>query len=273
LHRDKYWEDAPVRENRSVVTDFSELLQAPARQASSLEETTHRPWPLPDSSWVMGQTWDDLLLAHWPVPVETLRPNVPDELEVETHDGSAWLGITPFRVTGLRARGTLPLPLVSSFLELNCRTYVRRGDRPGIWFFSLDASSSLAVAAARRAYRLPYFNARMSLDRRGGLLHFECARTGESARAFSAAYRGTGAPAAAAPGTLEHFLTERYCLYAHDDVGLHRADIHHRPWPLQPAEATIDLVTIAPVELPAAEPMLHFCSRQDVVIWPLARAV
>jgi uncharacterized protein YqjF (DUF2071 family) len=255
------------------MTDFSDLLAGPARQASTLEETTHRPWPLPDSSWVMGQTWDDLLFAHWRVPVEMLRPHVPAELEVETHDGSGWLGITPFRVTGLRVRGMLALPFVSSFLELNCRTYVRHGDRPGIWFFSLDASSQIAVAAARRTYRLPYFHARMSVERRGGLLHFECARTGESGRAFSAAYCGTGAPAAAAPASLEYFLTERYCLYGHDADGLHRADIHHRPWPLQPAEATIDLATIAPTELPAQEPLLHFSSRQDVVVWPLVRVV
>jgi uncharacterized protein YqjF (DUF2071 family) len=255
------------------VTDLSELLSAPARQASSLEETSHRPWPLPGSSWVMGQTWDDLLFAHWRVTVETLRPHVPPELELETHDGSAWLGITPFRVTGLRARGMLALPFVSSFLELNCRTYVRHGDRPGIWFFSLDASSAVAVAAARRTYRLPYFHARMSVERRGGLLNYECARTSESGRAFSGAYRGTGTPSAAAPGTLDHFLTERYCLYAHDATGLHRADIHHRPWPLQPAEATIDLSTIAPIELPDTDPLLHFSSRQDVVIWPLVRIV
>src|SRR3982750_2959300 len=101
-----------------------DLLQAPARQASSLEETAHRPWPLSDRSWVMGQTWDDLLFAHWRVSAAAVREHVPDALAVAEHDGSAWLGVTPFVVTGLRARGMLPLPLVSSFLELNVRTYV-----------------------------------------------------------------------------------------------------------------------------------------------------
>ena len=137
-----------------------------AAQAQTLEDTAHRPWPLPARPWVMGQTWRRLLFLHWPVAAERLRPLVPTALELEEWDGSAWLGITPFRVEGLRARGLLPLPLLSSFDEINCRTYVRRGDRAGIWFFSLDASSRLAVEAARRTYRLPYRYARHPLEPR-----------------------------------------------------------------------------------------------------------
>src|SRR5213079_2252897 len=112
------------------------------------------------------------------VPLVAVRERVPAELEVEQHDGSAWLGITPFRLTALRARGTLPLPGFSSFLELNVRTYVRSGDRPGIWFFSLDASSRLAVEAARRTYKLPYFRARMSMLEHDDRIEYECARIG-----------------------------------------------------------------------------------------------
>src|SRR3954462_15452426 len=110
------------------------------RQARSLEHLEHRPWPIPKRGWTMGQTWDVLLFAHWRVPLEELRAHVPAELDVDTHDGSGWLGITPFRISALRARGLLPLPGASSFLELNVRTYVTAGDRPGIWFFSLDAA-------------------------------------------------------------------------------------------------------------------------------------
>ena len=103
-----------------------------------------------------------LLFAHWSVPVDDLRAQIPDALELDTHDGRAHLGLTPFKVTNLRLRGLLPVP-VFSFLELNCRTYVSYGgEKPGIWFFSLDASSRLAVEGARRLYRLPYFRARMS---------------------------------------------------------------------------------------------------------------
>ena len=245
-----------------------DLLDAPARQASSLQETEHRPWELPSSPWVMGQTWDDLLFAHWRVDVETLRAHVPEPLVVEEHDGSAWLGVTPFVVTGLRARGTFPLPLVSSFRELNVRTYVTYEDKPGIWFFSLDASSAVAVAAARRLYRLPYFNARITIERRGRRIVYECVR--DEGKAFSGSYRGRGAPRSAEAGTLEDFLTERYCLYAHDGRTVYRADIHHRPWPLEEAEGSIDLNTMPPegIEI-SGEPLLHFSRRQDVVIWPL----
>src|SRR3954471_12422094 len=157
-------------------------LDAATRQSRSLEHLGHRPWPIPPRGWVMGQTWEDLLFAHWRIGVDELRPHVPRELEIDEHDGTAWIGITPFRLTGLRARGTLPLPYLSSFLELNVRTYVRAEEKPGIWFFSLDASSRVAVKAARRTYRLAYFQARMSVGRRGQWIDYECARMNEAGR-------------------------------------------------------------------------------------------
>ena len=215
----------------------------------------------------MGQTWDDLLFVHYRVPVERLRPLVPDGLEVQEHSGSGWLGVTPFVVTGLRARGLLPLPFASSFRELNVRTYVTREEKPGIWFFSLDASSRLAVEAARRLYRLPYFEADISLRRRGEQILYDCSR--DDGKAFSAAYRPNGAVFGAQPGSLEHFLTERYCLYAEHGEALYRADIHHRPWPLQPAETQVDLDTMPPVKVSEGEPLVHYSARQDVVIWRL----
>jgi uncharacterized protein YqjF (DUF2071 family) len=218
----------------------------------------------------MGQTWDDLLFVHYRVPVEQLRPLVPEGLEVEQHSGSAWLGVTPFVVTGLRARGLLPLPFASGFRELNVRTYVTRDDRPGIWFFSLDASSQLAVEAARRLYRLPYFRAEISVRRRDDELVYDCSRGG--GKAFSATYRADGETFIAEPGSREHFLTERYCLYAEHEGELFRADIHHRPWPLQQAQARIDLNTMPPLKVSQADPLVHFSARQDVVIWPLESA-
>jgi uncharacterized protein YqjF (DUF2071 family) len=246
-------------------------LDAAYRQNRSLEHLEHRPWPLPARGWVLGQTWEDLLFAHWRVPTEEVRRHVPHPLEVEEHDGSAWVGITPFRLTGLRARGTFPLPYVSSFLELNVRTCVRADDKPGIWFFSLDASSRLAVEAARRTYRLPYFHARMSATRSADWIAYECARIEEAGRVFSGRYRPAGPVAHAEPGSLEWFLAERYCLYTTDRRGtLTRAEVHHELWPLQPAEAEIELASISPVELRGA-PVLHFSRRQDVVVWPLDR--
>lgn len=244
------------------------FLEAPARQGSSLQETEHRPWPLPSSPWVMGQTWDDLLFAHWRVEAKVLRSHVPEGLSVDEHDGSAWIGITPFVVSSLRARGTVPLPYVSSFRELNVRTYVTLDGKPGIWFFSLDASSRVAATAARRLYRLPYFRADITFDRNDERVLYECLRNEE--RAFSSAYRGLGSPAAPAPGSLEHFLVERYCFYARHDGRLFRAEIHHRPWPLEQAEASIDLNTMPPEGVSVdAEPIVHFSRRQDVAIWSL----
>jgi uncharacterized protein len=218
----------------------------------------------------MGQTWDDLLFVHYRVSADELREHVPDGLEVQEHSGSGWLGVTPFVVTGLRARGLLPLPFASSFRELNVRTYVTRDERPGIWFFSLDASSQLAVEAARRLYRLPYFRAEISVRRRGGEILYDCSR--DDGKAFSASYGPDGEPFSAEAGTLEHFLTERYCLYAEHEEQLYRADIHHRPWPLQQARARVDLNTMPPLKVPEEDPVMHYSARQDVVIWPLEDA-
>jgi uncharacterized protein YqjF (DUF2071 family) len=249
------------------------LLTAPARQQASLDETEHRAWPVPETPWLQGQTWERLLFAHWQVDREALRALVPAELELDTFAGAAWLGITPFRISGFRLRGTPPAPVLSSFLELNVRTYVEHGGRPGIWFFSLDAASRLAVELARRVYRLPYFHARMSARSRGGWIEYASGRR-EQPAVFEGRYRAVGEPAPAAPGTVEHFLTERYCLYVVHAGAVHRAEIHHPPWMLQEAEAEIELNTVAPQSLgvAGAPALLHYSERQDVVIWPLAPA-
>ena len=244
------------------------MLDAAVRQHRSLEHLEHRPWPIPARGWIVGQTWEELLFAHWRVPTDVVREHVPAGLEIDEFDGSAWLGLPPFRVAGLRGRGLLPLPYLSSFLELNVRTYVTRDSKPGIWFFSLDASSRVAVEAARRTYKLPYFHARMSATKRGEWVEYDCSRLTESGRVFSGRYRPNGAVFHAEPGSLEWFLTERYCLYASDGGRLARAEIHHELWPLQPAEAEVDLTSISQLDLPG-EPLVHFSRRQDVVIWPL----
>jgi uncharacterized protein YqjF (DUF2071 family) len=253
-----------------------DALELPARQAASLESTEHRPWPLPETSWVMGQTWENLLFAHWRAPAAALREHLPDGLELDLFEDEAWIGVTPFRITGLRARGLPPLPFVSSFLELNTRTYVTAGGKPGIWFFSLDASSELAVQAARRGYKLPYFRADMAAGWREGSLSYESRRRDPrgAPAAFRGRYRPIGDVLDADPRSLAHFLTERYCLYTTDENRLKRAEIHHEPWPLQPAEAAIEENTMPPegLALIDEEPLLHFSARQDVVIWPLEDA-
>lgn len=250
-----------------------QLLRAPARQAGTLSETEHRPWPLPGGSWIIGQSWEDLLFAHWRVDADDVRKLVPTGLAVDERDGSAWLGITPFVLACFRLRGTLPLPLISSFPEINVRTYVTAGDKPGIWFFSLDTSSRGAVEAARRVYKLPYFHSRISVERDGARVDYSSTRR-EAARpfVFEASYGPAGEPFTPQSGSVEHFLTERYCLYAADGSGLHRAEIHHPPWRIRPAEAELELNTMPPDGLELeGEPLLHVAERQDVVIWRLER--
>jgi uncharacterized protein YqjF (DUF2071 family) len=193
-----------------------------------------------------------------------LRQRVPDELEIEEHDGSAWLGIQFFRVRALRARGALPVPGISSFLQLNVRTYVRGPDGlPGVWFFSIDASSRLAALGVRRIYRVPAFYARMTLEPAGDWQETECVRVGQPGRVFAARYRATGETSQTGPGSLEAFFAERYRLFSADAS----AEMHHDPWVLSPAEAEVELASIVPFALPGT-PRCHFAFRQDALIWP-----
>jgi uncharacterized protein len=193
-----------------------------------------------------------------------LRQRVPDELEIEEHDGSAWLGIQFFRVRALRARGALPVPGISSFLQLNVRTYVRGPDGlPGVWFFSIDASSRLAALGVRRIYRVPAFYARMTLEPAGDWQETECVRVGQPGRVFAARYRATGETSKTEPGSLESFFAERYRLFSPDAS----AEMHHDPWVLSPAEAEVELASIVPFALPGTT-RCHFAFRQDALIWP-----
>jgi uncharacterized protein len=255
-----------------------DLLSSPISHGRVIREAGHRPWPMPARAWVMGQTWVDLLFAHWSVAPSALAAAVPDQLPLDTFDGRAWLGVTPFGVRNVRLRHTLPVPVLSSFPEINVRTYVEVDGRPGIFFFSLDADSSAAVAAARRAYRLPYFRSRASIRRDGDEVRFHSDRVAGEAPApaqLRAAYGPVGPVVPAQPGTLDHWLTERYCLYTLDDRGrILRGDIHHPPWPLQRAEAEIEANTMgAEVGLDLDdEPLLHYSARQDVVFWTLEAA-
>jgi uncharacterized protein YqjF (DUF2071 family) len=225
----------------------------------------------------MGQTWEHLLFAHWPLRPDAVRGLVPSELSLDTFDGAAWLGVTPFIVRGLHLRGTPPIPRLSSFAEINVRTYVAAADKPGVYFLSLDASSRFAVGSARRRYLLPYFLAEMVARRVDGAVDYRSQRKSSDGApaSFDASYGPRGDPYEASPGTLDHFLAERYCLYTLDDAHrLWRAHIHHPPWPLQSAAAEIRQNTMAdPHELHLkGEPVLHFARRQDVVIWPLEPA-
>lgn len=243
------------------------------KQVWSPFRTDHRPWPVPDRPWSMLQTWNDLLFAHWPVDPAALRLLVPRVLQPETFDGQAWIAVVPFWMSGVRLRRLPEVPGLSTFAELNVRTYVNIDDKPGVFFFSLDAANRIAVETARRWFHLPYLKARMSVRVDGETVQYSSHRTdhrGAPAELIGS-YRPTGPVFRSEPGTLERWLTERYCLYTVDkNERIYRADIAHEPWPLQLAEADFTTQTmlsshrIAPVEQP---PLLHFAKRLDIAAW------
>lgn len=237
----------------------------------ALDSVTHRPWPLPAGSWVMAQTWHDLLFAHWPVETELLKAIVPDQLPLDIFDGHGWVGIIPFRMSRIHARNLPPIPGLSQFPELNLRTYVTLDDKPGVYFFSLDAASLSAVWTARAWFRLPYFHARMAVDSNGDSIRYDSRRRGIDAW-FRGRYRPASEVQPRERGSLEHWLTERYCLYTVQASRIFRAEIHHPPWPLQNAEAEIEINSVAAasgITLPSSPPLLHFARRLEVLIWGL----
>jgi uncharacterized protein YqjF (DUF2071 family) len=239
-----------------------------------LKHTAHRPWPLPRGPWIMKQEWHDLLFAHWAVPAEVLRPLIPRALGIDTFGGQAWLGVVPFHMSGVRMRGMPAIPGFSRFPESNVRTYVARDGKPGVWFFSLDAANAVAVWGARTLFHLPYFLAAMSCAEEAGWIRYESQRKDRrgSAASLRARYRAVGDIFNAAPGSLEHFLAERYCLYTADEKGrVIRCEIHHPPWPLRLAEAALQENTMAAaagITIANQKPeLLHFARHQEVVVW------
>jgi uncharacterized protein YqjF (DUF2071 family) len=249
---------------------------------ASLERLEHRPWALPTAPWAWRQSWLDLLFAHWPVEARVLQRFVPAPLRVQEFEGTSWIALVPFRMAGVMRRPLPDLPWISAFPELNVRLYVEHQDKPGVWFLSLDATNPLAVWAARRFFHLPYYNARIQSRRSGDAIHYSARRRGLEPR-LEASYRPVSAPYESKPGTLEHWLTERYCLYAQAPDGtIWRNEVHHAPWPLQAAEATLSentyfsphglsvaglLAAVTKRENPAVRP--RFCRRNP----PLRRVL
>jgi uncharacterized protein YqjF (DUF2071 family) len=241
--------------------------------------TSQTPRPLPTGRWAMTQRWNDLLYAHWPVPAPEIAALLPNGLHVDTFQGSAWLGIVPFWLDRIKFRSFPAIPGVRRFPDLNLRTYVRdeHTGSPGVYFFSLDASNLLAVAAARALFHLPYHWAEMELEQKSEreFSFYSRRRFSSEPVVFQARYRGIGPSqkmAAGNSGTLEYFLMERYCLFTVNRNGQAvRANLHHVPWPLEEAEAEIeqnDLAASIGIRLPDQKPVLHYSRRLAVYIWP-----
>ncbi|SRR5581483_2469240 len=238
-----------------------------------LRQVAHRPWPLPAQPWIMVQVWHDLLFAHWPIAPDVMRQHVPSELPLDTYAGQCWIGVIPFHMSELRPRWVPPVPALSRSAELNVRTYVTIDNKPGVYFFSLDASNLAAVWAARTFFHLPYFHAKMKVAVAGHEVTYFSRRRGGNAE-FQGRYRPATPVQFRQRDTLEHWLTERYCLYTVHEGRIYRCEIHHWPWPLQDAEAHFERNTMADAagtSLPSSSPLLHFARRQEVLVWPLTR--
>jgi hypothetical protein len=244
-----------------------------------LIRTSQSPRPLPSGRWQMTQRWNDLLFAHWPVSSAMIAALLPEGLEPDQFQGSAWLGVVPFWLDRIKFRGIPALPGMRSFPDLNVRTYVRDQNTgtPGMYFFSLDATNLVAVALAHTFFHLPYHWAEMRLEQRSEreFSFYSRRRLSDYPIIFKARYRGLGPTrklAEGGVGTLEHFLMERSSLFTRNRSGQAvRSSLHHVPWPLEDAEADIernDLAKAIGIELPEIEPVLHYSRRLAVYVWP-----
>jgi len=223
---------------------------------------------------LMHQSWGKLLFMHWRVKPELLRPLLPPRLELDSFDGSAWIALVPFTMWNTRAHFLPPLPGLRAMHELNVRTYVHFDGVPGVWFFSLDCTSAAAVLGARTFYFLPYYTAKMTLQQEEQTIQYTSQRTAKPVAGFKATWSiGESLPTSTL-GSLEYFLTERYCLYSERRGSLYRAQIFHQPWPLRQAAVTsLDSNMIEALGLPEPNgaPLLHYAEALDVDIWPLRK--
>lgn len=241
-----------------------------------LRLSVSRPWPTPKHPWAMRQVWDELLFAHWPTPAGALKELLPPGIELDLWEGEAWIGIVPFRMPYLSIRKLPDVPPFTHLLETNVRTYVRVGDKPGVYFFSLDADNPITVEVARRWYSLPYFNARFACTFTERAVDYHVTRTDPRAPSgsFAARYRPTTEPNTPARGSIEDWLTARYALYTTNRRGsILRGEITHAPWRLSSAEAEITINTLAQsrgVTLADTAPLLHYSAHIDALAWSIA---
>lgn len=238
----------------------------------ALRSVAHRPWPIPQRAWSWRQSWCDLLLAHWRVDVDAVRALVPPPLVVEEREGSAWIGMTPLRLRDVAHRPFPEPPGLSSYTALGLQVCVACEGRSGSLVLGLDLDGRLGVWAARRLLQLPATRARMHADIAPDGVRYRSVRERSTTPAvFDAVYRATSPPFEAKAGSLEHWLAERYCLYARGAEGaLFRIDLHHAPWPLQRAEAIVhenDLFRAHGVPEPQEPALVSFVRRLDVLLW------
>ena len=225
----------------------------------------HRPWPLPERPWALQQRWSDLLFLHWEIEAEALRHLIPAALEIDLFDGTAWIAVVPFSMQGVAPRGCPQPSFLCDFPEINVRTYVKRHDRPGVWFFSLDVPNQLPVWIAHALFHLPYFKAEMDVANGPDGTRYQSRSRN---RAFKARYRG-GSRFEPRADSFERWATERYCLYSASSAGrIYRAHVQHPIWPLQQADLEIQENTMLhDFPIGPSHPSVLFAKRLSVVAW------
>ncbi len=232
----------------------------------AFSQVDHRPWPLPEQKWSWKQQWRDLLFLHWPVSVASIRDSIPAELEIDTYGGDAWIAVVPFDMKGVTKRG-FPAPgFMCDFPEINVRTYVKYGDKPGVWFYSLDITNPLAVWVANTFFNIPYRTAKMNVTNKGVQVNYDHSR---GDLRFRANYRPIE-KATFEQDSFEIWATERYCLYTQNKSGkVLRGEVQHPQWPLQTAEIDIFENTLMdPFEAGPMHPSILFSRAIDVVVYP-----
>jgi uncharacterized protein YqjF (DUF2071 family) len=230
---------------------------------------------------VMRLGWHHLLFLHWPVEAAKLQRLLPRELEIDTYDGQAYIGLVPFEMSNVHPSWLPHTPLQNRydrFPEINVRTYVRHhGQNPGVWFFSLDASNLPAVIAARSWFKLPYFWSRIRVQHENNASKYFVRRLGPRPTPAHCALEyhvEDEAAQAAAAGSIEEFLVERYRLYSQRGEALFAGQVRHHPYQLQRAKVLWlreNLVRRAGVSVRGAPPLVHYARGVDVEILPLQR--
>lgn len=242
-----------------------------------MKEVAHRSYPIPSRNWIMRQTWNNLLFLHWPISPKQLQPFIPSPLQIDIFNQYAWIGIIVFCMGGIYPRGFSLKSLTPKFKEINVRTYVLLNGKPGVYFLSLDVPDWASLTIAKRWYHLPYHPAKVSIQKEEQTFHCLSIRNGKanSPISFNGKFKPISEVFFPQEGTLEHWLTERYCLYSTktgDDI--YCGEIHHRPWPLQIAEAEISHNTMfSPFEwdLSDVKPISHYAEGMDTLIWNIKR--